>query len=174
MAEKVNIQKDLKLKQESIFDMPELYKLMYRWTKQHNYSEFIEDEYVEKISGDAKNLEIAWTCIRKINDYVKAYIEIRFLVLGLSDIEVNIDNIKRKTNKGSIEMRFTAYLKTDYEDTWAAKPLTKFFRGLYDKYINKDFITEYKKDVEAELLEFMSEVKSFLNLYKFRGISHKI
>src|SRR3989344_650406 len=97
MAEKVSIQKDLKLKQESIFDMGELYKLMYRWAKQHNYSDFIEDEYVEKISGETKNLEIAWTCIKKINDYVKAYIE-------------------------------------------------------------------------TKMYEFMGEVKSFLNLYKFRGI----
>ena len=170
MAEKVNIQKDLKLKQESIFDMGELYKLMYRWAKQHNYSDFIEVEYVEKINGEAKNLEIAWTCIKKINDYVKAYIEIKFMVIAMVDVEVNIDNIKRKTNKGTIDMRFTSYLKTDYEDTWASKPLTKFFRGVYDKYINKETIKDYKEDIQTELYEFMGEVKSFLNLYKFRGI----
>lgn len=170
MSERDYIAKNLKLKQKSIFDMGELYKLMFRWFSQHNY-DFQEKEYLEKAKPDgAKTLEIGWIASRKISDYIKFYIKIKFLVIGLKDVEIEVDNMKRKTNSGDCEMRFDAWLEMDYEGKWEGNPVTKFFREFYNKYMIKGRIEDYEAQLHEELYELLGEIKALLNLYKFQGL----
>src|SRR3989338_11379589 len=170
MSERDVIAKGLKLKQKSIFDMDELYKLMFKWFSTHNY-DFQEKEYIEKVQGDgSKSLEIGWMSYRKISDYIKFRIDIKFLILGLTTVEIEVDRMKRKTNSGDIEMRFDAYIETDYEGKWESQPITKFFREFYNKYIIKGRMEGYEVQLHEELYELMGEIKAFLNLYKFQGV----
>lgn len=170
MSEKDYIAKSLKLRQKSIFDMTDLYKLMFRWFSQHNY-DFQEKEYVEKAQGDGgKVLEIGWMTTRKISDYIKFHIDIKFLIIGLKEVEIEVESMKRKTNSGDCEMRFDAWIEMDYEGKWEGNPVTKFFREFYNKYMIKSRLEDYKDELHEELYELMGEIKAFLNLYKFQGV----
>tara|TARA_Y100000034_G_C6822565_1_gene370605 strand:- start:69 stop:593 length:525 start_codon:yes stop_codon:yes gene_type:complete len=171
MPEQDYIVKGLKIKQRAMFDMGELYKVMFRWFSRHNY-DFQEKEYLEKASGDgaSKQLEIGWLSYRKISNYVKFHIDVKFLIIGLKSAEVEINGVKRKTNEGDLEMRFDAWLEKDYEGKFEGSPVTKFFRDTYDKYIIKSRIEDYEAQIYEELHELMAEVKSFLNLFKFQEI----
>jgi len=171
MVEKDFIAKDpgLRVRQKGIFDMNELYKVMFRWFSQHNY-DFQEKEYIDKVQPDGgRVLEIGWWSYRKISDYVKFRIKVKFLIVGLKDVEIEVDGMKRKTNSGDAEMRFVAWIETDYEGKWEANPVTKFFREFYNKYIMRSKIEDYETELHEELYELMGEVKAFLNLYKFQG-----
>lgn len=169
MVEKDFIAKDLRVRQKGIFDMNELYKTMFRWFSQHNY-DFQEKEYIDKVQPDGgRVLELGWWSYRKISDYVRFRIKVKFLVVGLKDIEIEVDGMKRKTNSGDCEIRFTAWIETDYEGKWEANPITKFFREFYNKYIMRSRIEDYETELHEELYELMGEVKAFLNLYKFQG-----
>ena len=169
MPERDYIVKNIKIRQQSIFDMSDLYKIMFRWFTQHNY-DFQEKQYMEQNSPRGKHLEIGWETAKKMSDYIKFRIDIKFLVNGLDSVEVEVGGLKKKTNKGDVEMRFDAYLELDYEGKWEGRPVTKFLREIYNKYVTKSRMEDYEAQIHEELYEFLNEIKSFLNLYKFQGV----
>ena len=170
MSEKDYIARSIKVRQQAVFDMAELYKVMFRWFSQHNY-DFQEKQYMQRQSPDgSRHLEIGWQTARKISDYIKFHIDIKFLVLGLSSVDVDINSMKRKTNKGDVEMRFDAWLELDYEGKWEGNPVTKFVRDIYNKLVIKSRIEDYQAELHEELYELIGEIKSYLNLYKFQGL----
>lgn len=170
MSEKDYIARGIKVRQQAIFDMADLYKIMFRWFSQHNY-DFQERQYMQRQSPDgSRHLEIGWQAARKISDYIKFRIDIRFLIIGLSSVEVDINSMKKKTHKGDVEMRFDAYLELDYEGKWEGNPMTKVVREFYNRWVIKARIEDYEAELHEELYELIGEIKSFLNLYKFQGI----
>ena len=165
------IASNLKIRQRSIFAMDELYKNMFRWFSRNNY-DFQEKEYFEQImpGGDAKKLEIAWIARRKISDYIRFVIEVKFLVAGLKSTEIEQDGVKRKIDSGDVEMRFTAKLERDYDKKWESNPVTQFLRDFYDKKIVRSRMEGYEVQLHEEIYALLSEIKAFLNLYKFQDI----
>ena len=170
MSERDVIIDNLKIKQRAVFDMGELYKVMFRWFSRNNY-DFQEKEYSESAMPEgAKKLEIGWLSNKKISDYIKFHIDVKFLIIGLTSTEVEVGNVKTKTNTGDLEMRVSAWLEMDYEDKYSSSPIPKFLRDLYDKYIIKSRIENYEAQIHEECYELVAEVKSFLNLFKFQEI----
>ncbi|MBU2639762.1 MAG: hypothetical protein KKG75_03610 [Nanoarchaeota archaeon] len=170
MSERDFIIKNLKIKQRALFDMGELYKVMFRWFSRNNY-DFQEKEYLEaQMEGGAKKLEIGWYSYKKISDYIKFHIDVKFLIIGLTSAEIEVGNVKRKTNQGDLEMRFDAWIEYDYEGKYEKSPLLKVFRDLYNKYIIKSRIEGYEAQIHEEIYELVAEIKSFLNLFKFQEI----
>src|SRR5438093_76771 len=100
MAEK-NLQVKEKIEHSGIFNFADLYGFTYGWLKDHNYG-VSEDKYGEKISGNNKDIDVDWKATRKISDYFKIEHAIKFEVKGLSDVEVEIEGKKQKTNKGKV------------------------------------------------------------------------
>jgi len=41
---------------------------------------------------------------------------------------------------------------------------------MYNKYVTKSRMENYEAQIHEELYEFLNEIKSFLNLYKFQGV----
>ena len=156
----------VKVKQSAIFDMDELYKALFRWFELYHY-EFHEREYRESSDpGGGKHLEIRWYAEKKVDDYVKLVIEVDFLVLGLTDVEIEKNGAKTKTNKGTIEMRFSGYLLKDYEDSWSKSAFSTFIRGIYDKYIIRGRLEGYEGLIYDEAHKLIAEAKAFLALHR--------
>ena len=79
-------------------------------------------------------------------------------------VEVMREGVKVKRDKGTVEVKFTAYLERDYENRWEANPFLKFLRGIYDKYIIRNTIVSYRDALAAETDEINAQVKAFLAL----------
>jgi hypothetical protein len=170
MSEKDFVVKNIKIKQKAVFDMSELYKVMYRWFSRNNF-DFQEKEYSEAAMGEgAKKLEIGWYGARKISDYIKFHINVKFLIIGLTSTEVQVGNVKRKSNEGDLEMRFDAIIERDYDSKFETNPITKFFREFYDRFVIRARLEGYEDQLHEEVYELMGEIKSFLNLFKFQEI----
>ena len=61
----------IKIKEKSIFNLDELYKILIRWFELHQY-DFQEREYRDEDMGEGKkHLEIKWYAEKKIDDYIK-------------------------------------------------------------------------------------------------------
>ncbi len=159
------VAKDLKIKYKSIFDLSELYKLLYRWFELHGY-DFQELEYRESLEATGKNLEIRWYAEKKMDDYIKFVIKPTFLVIGLSKVEIEHEGEKELTTKGEVEIRFDAYLIKDYNDKWKG-PFLRFLRTCFDNFLIKSRIEGYEGQLHEELYNLMSEAKAFLNLHRF-------
>lgn len=166
MVFKDTIASGLKIKQRSVFNLDELYKVMWRWFELYGY-DMQELEYRDSLEGNTKHLEIKWAAEKKIDDYIKFKIITNFLILGLEKVEIEQDGVKLKTDKGEVEINMTAILEKDYDDKWQESGYARLFRDIYDKYVIKNRIESLEGELYDEIYKLIDEIKAFLNLHRF-------
>ncbi|MCK5449810.1 hypothetical protein KAI32_03015 [Candidatus Pacearchaeota archaeon] len=162
MAEKKEVYKQ-KLKQKGHWNYVELYNFCFEWLKDEGYR-VKEKEYTEKSSNFGKEIILIWEASKKVTDYFKNVIEVKWHILGMNDAEVEQDGKKIKTNKGEVGITIKAILVRDYEERWEDRPIWKFLRGVYEKYIIRTTVDEYEDDLEDKAKEYLREIKSFLQI----------
>jgi len=153
-----------KVKYEGIMDFKEFYKFCYQWLSEEAALDIIEKKYSEKISGDAKNIKVEWDGSRKVTDYFKFLIEVKFEVLNLTSVEITKDGKKLKMNNGSVEVTVKGTLIRDYEGKFEKTPMRKFLRGIYEKWVIYSRVKEYEEKLIGDCNEFLSQAKAFLDL----------
>lgn len=151
------------IRHKGLFNLADLLDFMYDWCMDEQYK-VMEKRYDEKIAGDTKSIDIKRDCDRKISDYFRGRIKLRIIVKDMKKMEVKREGEKVSINSGTIQIKFTALLMSDYQGKWENMPFKKFFRDFYDRYIIRARIEELEKKVEADMIEFMSQVKAFLEL----------
>ena len=91
----------------------------------------------------------------------------------MKKVEAKREGQKISMNSGTINIKFTGLLLTDYEGRWETNekntPIWKFFRGFYDKYIIRQRVEEYESKIEKDVKTLINETKSLLALEKRRG-----
>lgn len=162
MAEKSEVVKET-VKFKGFFSYSDLYNFCHSWLKDEMYR-ISEDEYMEKVSGSSKEIKISWKATKKVTDYYKNIIELKWHILGLSDAEVEENGKKIKTQKGDLKLVFESNIERDYEENWDKKPFWKMMRGIYDKYIMRTTLDEYESRLQSKTFSFIEDVKAFLNI----------
>ncbi len=164
MADKDQIIKE-KLDQSGIFNFSDFYTYAHSWLKDNLYG-VNEERYSEKVSpAGARDISFEWKATRDLSDYFRVEIVIRIDVGGLVDVEVEIDGKKKKMNKGKIAMEIKGILIKDPKNTWdETKPVYKFLRETYDKYVIPRRIKAIEDKVEGDVRAFKEEIKAFLEL----------
>ena len=166
MPQKSTILSGFKLKQDSLFDLGELYKILFRWFENNGYA-FYEKLYQDIDTPAGKQIQIFWTAERKMDDYIKFVIDVNYLVVGLSKVEVERGGVKVSTSKASVEFRINATLLKDWDGKWSASPFMKNVRKMYDKYLIRERIERLEGELHGEAMAMIDEIKSFLALHKF-------
>jgi hypothetical protein len=167
MAEKDTLS-GAKVKHKGIFSFKDAYAFLHGWLINEGY-DINEKTYKENIgAGGVKEIEIEWDAMRKITDYFRFHIKVKFHIIGMTDVEVEVDGKKQKMNKGTFEMRAKAVLEKDWESRWENKAFFKFLRTLYDRYLVPARIDKYEGKLLSEHDEFMTQAKSFLSLSGMR------
>lgn len=153
-----------KIKHKGIFDFKELYNVLYTWLVDQGY-DVNEKSYKENIgAGGAKEVEIKWVAYRKISDYFRFVLKVEWRIIGLSNVEVEIEGVKTPMNRGNAEIKVSSVLEKDYESRWENRPFFKFLRTLYDRYLIPGRIEQYEGKLLGEMDEFIAQIKSFLSL----------
>lgn len=162
MAERDYIIPEILLKKEAIINIKDLYSLIKEWVVNRGY-DLLEKEHHAKSKEESKDLEIKLVAEKKVDDYTKFMIEVKIKGNNLREVILK----KKKAIKGLISIKLESYLEKDYEDVWEVKPLPKFFRGLYDKFVLKNKFDKYSDELKKETYMLGDEIKAFLNLHKF-------
>ncbi len=162
MAEKKEVYKQ-KLKQVGHWNYKDLYGFCFDWLKDEGYN-VKEKEYVEKSSNFGKEITLKWTADKSVTDYFKNEIEVGWHILGMKDAEVEQEGKKISTNKGEVAITVKATLVRDYEERWEDKPLWKFLRGIYEKYVIRTTIDAYGGNLEDKAREYLKDIKAFLQI----------
>ncbi len=156
-----------KLKKATIFDMKELYQRLFRWFETMGYS-FYEREYREIAEqGGSKHLEIRWIATKEIDNYMRFGIEMEFLILGLSKVEIERGGVKIGTNKGTFETRITCYLEKDYNGKWSSSPMMKTFRSIYERLMIRNRLDRYGDELLKDTGMLVDDIKAFMAMYKY-------
>jgi len=153
-----------KIKYNGVFDFSDFYNFCHDWLMEETQLDLMEDKYQEKIKGDAKDIDIEWTGVRKVTDYFKFQIKTKFRILGLKKVEITQANKKVTTNSGNIEVKVSGTLIRDYEGKFETDAIRKFLRAIYEKWVIKPRIDEYEGKLIGECNEFLSQAKSYLDL----------
>jgi hypothetical protein len=153
-----------KVRHVGIFDFKETYRILYEWLIDQGY-DINEKVYKEVIgAGNAKEIEIEWDATRKVSDYFRFQIKVNLHIFAMTSVEVEIDGVKQKMNKGDFNLEAKCILQKDYEERWTNNPFYKFLRGLYDRYIIPARIEQYEGKLIGENDEFLAQAKAFLAL----------
>ncbi len=163
MAEKDVITKEV-VKYSGYSDFKNLYSYAHDWLKGEKYS-VTEDQYTEKVKGNSKEVEIVWKAAKKLTEYFKSELDIKWRILGMEDVEVEIDGKKKKMNKFvEIKIEIKGTLIHDYSNQWNKTATTNFFKSLYNKYIIPERTEEIKDAVEKDVQDYKEELKAFLEI----------
>ena len=124
-----------------------------------------EKSYKENIGpGGAKEIEIQWIAMRKISDYFRFRIRMVARFTQMVTVEIQREGVNVKRDKADMEIKFWCWLERDYENKWEQNPVTKFLRGVYDKYIVRSRIDFYEGKLVGEVNDFIDQMKSYLAL----------
>ena len=153
------------IKYNGIFSFADLYKFCYDWLKEETgFDKLIENKYEEKIEGDSKKIKVEWTGEKKLTDYFRFDINVKFTIDNLTEVEINQGGIKVKTNKGSAKIEVKGILVKDYEGKFQRTAFNKFMRGIYEKWIITTRINEFEDKIASSCDELLTQTKSYLDL----------
>ena len=156
--------KELKISKDGVFNFEDLYRTVKDWLNLNKY-EFFEKNYSEISKGDSKDIKAVFTCEKKIDDYLKSSLSISMKV---NDHRIVISSDKKKRLvKGLLEISINSSITSDYQEQWEGKPLKKFIRGVYDKFVEGDRRSRVDKEIKEETYALFNEIKAFLNLQRF-------
>ncbi|MEK6904194.1 MAG: hypothetical protein AABW87_01225 [Nanoarchaeota archaeon] len=164
MAVKDIIYEALKVKTVTVLDFEDFYKKLWRWFNYNNYG-LTETEYRDiDVAGGGKQLEIRWEASKEVDSYASYVITADFLILNMKDVEIERNGIKTKLNKATYELRLTAYVEKDPGNKFSG-PFMSRVRHIYDKYIIRTRMEDYREKLREEADAFIGEVKSFFGLH---------
>lgn len=154
-----------KAKYQGIFNFSDFYQFCYTWLVDNEGYLVIEDKYTEKIQGDQKKIEVEWTGEKKITDYFKNQLKIKFRITDMVQIEItDSSGKKKKTNKGTVEVAVKGILVRDYDSKFETTATKKFMRGIYEKWVIASRVDEMQTELLKFCDEFLAEVKAYLDL----------
>lgn len=161
------VEKDLIIKEKventGVFDFGAFYSFSHTWLVDEGY-QVIEEKYAESVSGEKRNITAEWKAYKSLSEYFKVEIFIRFVILGMSDVEVQIDGKNKKMNKGNLSIELKGTLITDPESNWETSPTWRFMKGFYNKYIIPKRLDDTKLRVTTETRTLKEQMKAYLEL----------
>jgi len=146
-----------------LLDFSAFYSFAHSWLKNEQYG-VDEQKYSEKVSGSKRDITIEWTATNRFSDYFKIEQRIRFLIFGLTDVEVEVDKERKKMNQGKVEATIKGILVRDPDGKWEKSPFSRFTREIYNKYILPSRVNDMKEFIKSDVQTFKEELKIFLEL----------
>lgn len=152
------------VKYSGLGNFKDSYKHAYDWLIGEGF-DVVEDKYEEKTKGEAKDAKIVWTATHKVTDYFRIRLEIKWEVLGMTDVEVELDGKKKSMNKFSeIKIDIRGTLEKDYTSKWGATSTQRFLKDVYHKYVIPGTTDKRKIEVVEITQQFKDEMKAFFDL----------
>jgi len=164
MVEKEELFKS-RVKYNGVFSFNDFYNFCYSWFADEEGYLLIEEKYVEKMSGDSKLVEIEWVASKKITDYFKFQIKVKFRITGMTKVDItDSKGNKIATNKGAVDMAVKGLLLRDYEGKFESTATRKFIRGVYEKWVITARVDEMQTKLIKTCDDYITQAKAFLDL----------
>ena len=163
MAEKDTIFSS-SIKSSGIFSFQDFYNFCYDWLTEEAGLLISETKYAEKLSGDSKNIDVDWVGARDVTANFKFEVKVKFNAGGLTQVEINKDGAKIKTNKGSIKVQVQGVIVKDYQGKFEGSAFSKFIRGIYEKWVIASRLEQYEEKLTGICDEFLAQTKAYLDL----------
>lgn len=137
---------------------------------------WMETYYSEKESSDlreAKTIWLWWRTFKTEEDspYYEQHMDMEFHLRYLRDVEIMVENEKRKVQKGEIEVLFNAYVLLDPKDQWENHWFLKTVHPLFYKRIWRKRREAVKNSTTSDALAIQAFVKKIFEMSSFVGFT---
>jgi len=152
-----------KVEHTGLFSFKDFYAFAHNWFKEERYG-VDEEKYVEKVKGNKRDINIEWKVTKEVSDYFKIEYRVKFKIIGLTEVEVEIDGEKKQMNQGNVEVEIKGALIRDPQSKYDTSAFNRFIREIYNKYIIPSRIDQNKDLIKDDTVKFKDELKAFLEL----------
>ena len=158
MIRRITVAPSIRIRHIGILDTSEFYRWVKRWLEFNGYWRDTNEKYIETIlPGGAKKIEFTWDCRKNKSTDVIYVITMTFIFVGLRDVEIQKDDKKIKLQRADFDIRMSAALERTGKQS--------YFMEIYERFIIKKRIEEYKVDLYDKFYGLVEEIKEFLNVY---------
>jgi|SRR3989344_1537009 len=140
---------------EGDLDLKEFYELLKSWLKNKGFF-LLEKEH----HGTEDKFKSKIDALRKIDEYTKYVIKVTITSSNLKQISKKDKN----SYNGEFKVALESYLEKDYEERYEKKPLLKFFRSVYGKFIERSREEHNEKELKEITTSFYNEIKAYFGL----------
>ena len=139
------------------FDLDRLYKEIKKWFKNYKYFSN-EKEHKEKKQAHGDELIFDFIAERKIDDYMKFRINLRFLM-------INVKKLNKDSYIGDVHGNLIGFIELDYNNKFQYNPIKKFFFFIYNNLIIKNKLeNHYEVKLYNEVIALEDLIKKHLGL----------
>ena len=165
MADMYTVVSDMKLEYEGLLDINNLYRIMDKWFREKGYDKY-EKRNVEQHTKEGGEIEIEIEPWKKVSDYAIGWMKIKFLFTNIKEVTVVKDNKKVKMQQARVQINFTTYLGTDWENKWKHHYLAVLVRAIFDRYLYKKQLEKFMGIVQDDTYHLYSLLQNYLNVVK--------
>lgn len=151
---------EITISYEGDLDLKEFYDLLKSWLKNKGFF-LIEKEH----SGTEDRFKSKIDAEKKVDDYTKYVIKVTITSSNLKQISKKDKNLRN----GEFKVALESYLEKDYEERYEKKPFFKFFRSVYNKFIEKSREEHNEKELKELTTSLYNEIKAYFGLKSNSG-----
>tara|TARA_Y100000310_G_scaffold137447_1_gene136335 strand:+ start:26658 stop:27167 length:510 start_codon:yes stop_codon:yes gene_type:complete len=167
MTERHLIVDHLRFSYEGLFDAGELYNVISSWFFEKKY-DWYEKLNQEQATPKGKQIRIILEPWKNVSDYYQLKIKVKINFLDLNDVEVDADKQKLKLNHGVVRITYDGYLIGDRYEKWHNQPFYWFLSIIFEKYFFRNTFNKFKRWIESDVEDLHEQVKTYLNVYKYK------
>ncbi|MCD4666704.1 hypothetical protein K8R47_02745 [archaeon] len=158
MAEFDYVVRDLFLNHSGIIDIKEIGNIIKKYLEKKKYS-VQEKEYTAK----GKNLKYNLFNQKEVDDYYQNYMNIIITAGNMKEVKIK----NKKLIEADLQIKIESWLEHDYEGGYEEKPLLKFFKTIYSRFVS-DAASKHESNLKDDTYDLYNELKSYLNITKFQ------
>ena len=169
---RVNYERDLvvnnrELKYKGIFLFDELVATIDSSLENRGY-EKQEKRTEETVTESGRKTYLELRPFKVKSNYARYMIKMKINLDNVTESLEEVQGLKKKFQKGEINIIFDSWLLTDYYQRWNMKPWVYFWKGLINKYVYKfPFEASFKGELAGDTVYIYTQIKKLLNSYKF-------
>lgn len=154
------------IRYNGVFDLERLIMVIREWYGKHYY-DVAEKEHTEAVKPSGKEITWEFEAMRKVTDYIIYKVNVKIIILRSVDVMVDTEHSKEKKQQAEVEIQVRSFMQKNYKNTFKRKEESKFqefLRQVYERFIARNTLEEYKNKITAESLAFVEEIKEVLNV----------
>ena len=126
-----------------------------------------EKKTEEIVTERGRKTEIELRPFKEKTEFARYMIKLRITLDKITETVENINDNKKKYQKGEILIYFDSWILTDYHNRWNMKPWLYFTKALFNKFIYKlPLESGFKGEIASDTAYIYAQIKKLLNSYK--------
>jgi len=151
-----------RIRYNGLVDLGEFFRFAREWFNTHKYL-FVERSAKHKYGSGGLDKEYEWVADKKVYDYLRYDLLIRFRIKDIIDVEVIREGEKQKLQQCRMAIEFEGKLTYD--------PFGRFGKGLFGQnlqaiyhrfYSKQDIINKWEDQFEQQIKDLQKELEKFL------------